>query len=278
MARILDTVPAFEGFARKAGLESPFRRELMIKESYEEQHPDVFAAFNPRFGSPGGRAVIARELTGTRDRVRRAQPLMTEAIENVDPLLPGVLGLADEPSPLHVLMVGQFSTNAAVGRLGDDVAVFHCLEWFESAEGAPVLVAHEGTHAWHQLALGAAAADLPADDLAWMAFSEGLATRASRAAVPDRPELDYFWYGHDAPEDWLAWCQEHHDELLKHFRASLDIAEATETFFGGGLVDGHWRVGYYLADSLVAGLGVALPELVAMTVDEARSAIRTAVG
>ena len=39
-----------------------------------------------------------------------------------------------------------------------------------------------------------------ADDMAWLVFSEGLATQTSRAAVPGQPEIDYFWYGHpEAP-------------------------------------------------------------------------------
>ena len=61
-------------------------------------------------------------------------------------------------------------------------------------------------------------------------------------------------------------------------RASLDIPEAIETFFGAGLVDGKWRVGHYLADQLVGSLGTSLPELAAMSVDEARAAVRDALG
>ena len=283
VARIVDTTSTFEAYARKVGLESPIQRELLWSERYERLHQDVFDAFKPRFGSPGGLSVVARELKGVRQRVGDARPVMTEAIEAVDPQLPTVLGLAAEPAPVHVLLVGQFATNAGVGPLGQDMAVFHCLEWFESAEGVPVLVAHEGTHAWHRLAMVADGrldgleAD-PPGDLAWTAFYEGLATRVSRQVVPSRPELDYFWYGHAAPADWLAWCQEHHDELLAHFRASLDIDEAVETFFGGGMVDGYWRVGYYLADALVGSLDASPAELASMGVDEARSAVGAALG
>lgn len=282
MARIVDTTPAFDAYARKVGLESPVQRELLWSERYERHHPEVFDAFKPRFGSPGGLSVVARELKGVRQRVGEGRPVMTQAIEAVDPQVAAVLGLAPEPAPVHVLLVGQFATNAGVGPLGDDVAVFHCLEWFESAEGAPVLVAHEGTHAWHRLAMVAdgrlPAVDAePPGDLAWTAFYEGLATRVSRQIVPSRPELDYFWYGHSAPDDWLTWCQEHHDELLAHFRASLDIEEAVETFFGGGIVDGYWRVGYYLADAIVGGLDASPAELAALGVDEAREAVRSAL-
>jgi hypothetical protein len=174
-------------------------------------------------------------------------------------------------------MVGGFTTNSAVGRVGDDVAVFHCLEWFQSPEGTKVLIGHEGSHGWHEIALEGRGEKSPADDMAWLVFSEGLATQASRAAVPGQPEIDYFWYGHPEAQGWLPWCEQHFDELRKHVRASLDIPEAIETFFGGGLVDGKWRVGYYLADRVVAGLGRPLPELVALSVDEARAAVRDAL-
>ena len=278
IARIRDTMPAFEAFARKAGLESPLRRELAWKSTYQAANSDVFKAFREASGgSDGGLAAMVKELSNVRSRVREAAPVMTGIIDEIDPKLPELLGLPAEPSPVHVLMVGTFTTNSAVGRLGGDVAVFHCLEWFQTPEGSRVLVAHEGTHGWHELALEQAGRTAPADDLAWMVFTEGLATLASRIAVPDAPEIDYFWYGHPEAQDWLPWCQEHFEELRKHVRASLDLPEAVETFFGGGLVDGKWRVGYYLADQVVGSLGKSLPELAAMSVDEARAAVRDAL-
>jgi len=278
ITRIRDTMPAFEAYAKKAGLEGPLRREMLWKTSYQAANTDVFAAFEETVPmSEGGLAAMVKDLSAVRTRVREAIPQMREIVESVDPALAGLLGVPDEPAPVHVLMVGAFATNSAVGRLGDDVAVFHCLEWFTSPEGTRVLVAHEGAHGWHNLALQRAGQEAPGDDMAWMIFAEGLATQVSRAAVPDAEEIDYFWYGHPEAQDWLPWCELHVDELRKHVRASLDIPEAVETFFGGGLVDGKWRVGYFLADRLVADLGRTLPELAAMTVDEARSAVRDAL-
>ncbi len=222
-------------------------------------------------------AAMVRELSDVKKRVKEAAPLMTEMIEEIDPKLADLLGVPADQPPLHVLMVGTFTTNSAVGVLGDDVAIFHCLEWFQSPEGTRVLVAHEGTHGWHQIALDRRGEAPPEDDMAWMVFTEGFATQVSRAAIPDAEEIDYFWYGHPEAQDWLPWCQQHVDELRKHVRAALDIPEALETFFGGGLVDGKWRVGYYLADAVVGGMGKSLPELAAMSVDEARAAVRDAL-
>jgi len=278
IARIRDTIPAFEAFARKAGLESPLRREILWRDHYQAANADVFHAFDDATGGPGGgMAAMVRELSEVRTRVREAAPLMSAMISDIDPRLAGLLGLAPEPSPVHVLMVGAFTTNSVVGLLGEDTDVFHCLEWFQSPEGTRVLVAHEGSHGWHEIALARAGQTPPTDDMAWMVFTEGLATQVSRAAIPDAQEIDYFWYGHPEAQDWLPWCQQHVDELRKHVRASLDIPEALETFFGGGLVDGKWRVGYYLADQVVASLGRSLPELAAMSVDEARNAVRHAL-
>ena len=259
-------------------MESPLRRELLWKSHYQAANVDVFSAFEVATGGEqGGMAAMVRELSDVRKRVKDAAPIMTEMIEEIDPRLAELLGLAPDASPVHVLMVGTFTTNSVVGRLGDDTAVFHCLEWFQSPEGTRVLVAHEGSHGWHQIALERAGQTPPANDMAWMVFSEGLATQISRAAVPEAPEIEYFWYGHPEAQDWLPWCQQHVEELRKHVWASLDIPEAIETFFGGGLVDGKWRVGYYLADQVVAGLGKSLPELVAMSVDDARAAVRDAL-
>jgi hypothetical protein len=211
-----------------------------------------------------------------RKRVEEAAPVVRQAIEDTEGKLPALLGLEDPArTPLHVLMVGTLTTNATVGCVGDDVAVFHCLEWFQKPEGARVLVAHETTHAWHQLALGRKP---PEDDAAWMAFGEGLAIAASRALVPDRPELEYFWYGHGEVAHWLDWCRDHREELLDHFRASIDAPETVETYFGGGMIQGQWRVGFYLADELVKSLGLPLGELAAMSVDEGRSAVRQELG
>jgi hypothetical protein len=275
VTRILDTTPDFEAFARKANLEMPIKRETLWKERYEGSHPEVFEVFNAEHGSAEGRTALAKELATLRARVQSAAPIMRANLEEVDPALARVLELPPEQSPLHVLMVGSFSTNAAVGHIGDDVVVFHCLEWFQSAEGAKVLAAHEATHAWCELATGEA---FPEDDAAALAFAEGVAVAASRAVVPDRPPEEYFWYGHGNVEDWLPWCEEHRDELLSTFAAGIDSPETVEAFFGGGFVETKWRVGYYVADVLVTGLDRPLPELARTTVEEGRAAIRAALG
>ena len=275
MAPVIDTLAAFEAFARKAALESPVQRESLWRERYEAAHPDVFEGFYETWGSSDGRTAVVRELSAVRKRVQEAAPVVRQHIRELDSSLPEILGRPSEPAPTHVLMVGTFSTNAAVGRLGDHVAVFHCLEWYQSAEGSRVLVAHEATHAWHEIALGKRPPD---DDAAWMVFSEGLAVQASRVAVPDQAEEDYFWYGHPQSEDWLPWCQEHRDALRDHLRIALDKPETIEAFFGGGFVDGRWRVGYFVADDVVSGLGMSLPELVAMDVDQAKTVVRDALG
>lgn len=291
MTRILDTMPAFSAYARKAEMESPIVREQLWAEHYRTAHDDVFEAFFATHGSPDGVPAIARELFRIRERAKVAVPLVRELIEKIDPAvghllgvdpavgdLPGsdpalsgaALGVDRDVSPLHVLMVGTFSTNAAVGKLGDDTAVFHCLEWFQTEDGTAILIAHEDTHAWHQLILGAPG---PEDDLAWVTFYEGIAIRASRKLVPDKPENDYFWYGHEDFEEWLGWCREHRAQLLNGFADVIDEPAAAETFFGGGLVAGHWRTGFFIADELMKTIGLPLPDLVRLPVSAGRELI-----
>lgn len=271
MARIIDTSPAFEAYARTAFLESAAMREQQWQERYEAAHAEAFAAFYAKEPSTDGRKALVRELSSVRQRVAEAAPAMVAILEEVDPQVRKVLGVETKSSPVHVLVVGPSSTNAVVGRLGDDVALFHCLEWYRSEEGARVLAAHEDAHAWHEIALGE---QPPADDVAWMAFSEGMAISASREVVPGRPEDDYFWFGYDGFEDWLGWCQERRDELVARFAEALEEPDAFDTFFGAGLVEGRWRVGYFVADEVVKGLGRSLPELAAMSVADARDAVR----
>ena len=274
MPRLLDTMAGFEAFARKAALETPYMREAIWKEKYEAAYPDVFEAFYATHGSPSGRAAIVRELSRVRQKAEEAAPVVRDAIKKVEAGLPGLLELPADRTPLHVLMVGTFTTNAAVGRLNDEIAVFHCLEWFQEPEGSRILVAHETTHAWHELALDTTP---PSTDAAWTAFSEGVAILASRAIFPGCAELEYFWYGHGEVDTWLDWCNEHREELLEHFGASIDVPDTVETYFGGGMIDGQWRVGFYLADQLVRSLDLPLPTLAAMTVEEGQAAIRRAL-
>ncbi|MGH9278742.1 MAG: hypothetical protein ACRD12_11660 [Acidimicrobiales bacterium] len=273
MPRILDTLSGFEVFARKAGLENPMTREVLWKDVYENAYPEVFEGFYAAVPDPQPPTGVVRELSRVRERVEEGAPVVRQAITDAEKAMPAVLGRPAEPSPRHVLMVGTLTTNAAVGRIGDDVAVFHCLEWFQSPEGAQVLAAHETTHGWHEIALGAK----PPADAAWTAFSEGLAIAASRQLMPGRPDLEYYWFGHGEVDTWLEFCQERYGDLVEHFRASLDASETVETYFGSGLIQGQWRVGFYLADKLVASLGRPLPELVTLSVDEGRQAIRDAL-
>lgn len=276
MARILDTTPAFEAYARTAFLDPPALRESQWRERYEGAHPEVFAAFYADQPDQSGRAALVRELSRVRQLAREAGPVVAGIVEAVEPAVADVLGVSTPPTPQHVLMIGPHTTNAVVGRLDGEVALFHCLEWFFSEDGARVLVAHEDAHALHELALGGARP--PAEDASWLAFAEGLAVAASRQVVPERPEDDYFWYGYGGFEEWLPWCREHRADLLGRFAAELDDPATAETWFGGGLVDGRWRVGYFVADELVTSLGRPLPELAAMTVDDARAAIKDVAG
>jgi hypothetical protein len=260
-------------------VESPFRRELLWKDLYRASHPDVFAAITKAVpGFDLGVPAMVRELSRIRTRVKESAGDMRSAITELDPKVGQALGVAPEPSPVHVLMVGAFTANSAVGALGEDVSVFHCVEWFQTVSGARSLVAHETAHAWHQLALRGAAQDAPGDDdLLWMIFSEGLATQTARTVVPNLAEVDYFWYGHPEMDSWGPWCQEHRSELLELLRGAIGDPAAAEAFFGAGRVAGHWRVGYHLADHLVAVMGIALPDLVTMSVDEARRAVLEAL-
>lgn len=271
MARLIDTTPAFEDFARIAFLDPPAVREQQWRSRYEAAHPEVFKAFYAQVPDTSGRHALVRELSRVRQQARDAGPTTAAIIEEVEPAVAKVLGVDRPTSPVHVLMIGSHATNALVGRMDGEVTLFHCLEWFYSEEGARVLVAHEDTHAWHELVLGA---EPPREDPAWLTFSEGLAIAASRAVVPDHPEDDYFWYGYGGFEDWLPWCRENRDQLLERFAGALDDEGAAEVFFGGGLVDGRWRVGYFVADEVVGLLGRPLPELAAMTVAEAQAAVR----
>lgn len=275
VTRILDTIPDFVALAKAAFLEDRATRGYLWDERYRARHPAVFAAFFDGHGDPDQVPAVTHKLTDVRRTVEPAAPVVARLIEEVEPAVRDVLGLGDLPEPLHVLMVGTFSTNATVERIDGEVAVLHCLEWFGEPETQRVLVAHEDAHAWHETALGIRAPTDPA----WTAFSEGLAIQVSRAVAPGRPEADYFWYGVAGFEGWLPWCKENHRLIFDRFRKALDEDddETTEVFFGAGFIEDQWRVGFYVADALVASLGSELSELARMSVDEGRDAIRAAL-
>lgn len=271
--RVLDTIPTFESFAKKAFLEPPVVRSDLWRKRYEAAYPEVLAALAAESGELSVPAVV-RHLSHVRKLAQRASEVMPGLIDEVEPLVRETLDVPEDPRPLHVLLVGTFAANALVVPIGDDVAVLHCVEWFSGPAPASVLIAHEDTHAWHRLTI-----EWPeTDDLAWRAFNEGLAVQASREAVPDRPEEEYFWYGVEGFENWLPWCRENRDVLLEHFKDALDDAEALEAFFGAGFVEGHWRVGFFVADELINRLDTPLRDLVRLKPDDARAAIREALG
>ncbi len=274
VALIRNTIPDFQRFAARALSEEEGTRQHLWEELYRAAHPDVFTAFFAGHGSRDGVAPLVRRLRGLRARVQEAVSVLPQVIEEVEPLVRQTLQVPEPPAPLHVLMVGTFSANAFVDRLDEAVAVFHCLEWFSGLDPSRVLVAHEDTHAWHEIVLGTTLGHDPA----WTAFAEGLAIEVSRTVVPGRPEEEYFWYGLAGFEDWLPWCRENRDLLRQRFRERLDDENAVEAFFGGGLVEDRWRVGFFLADELVRELGVPLPELVRMSVEEGRQALRSTLG
>lgn len=275
MPAIRDTTDVFETYARSVFLESPVIREQRWDREYEPALADVFEAYYARLPERAGRAALVRELSLVRERVPAAVTAVIKAIETVEPKVRELLGAPEGSEPLHVLMVGPYGTNAIVGRMGSAVTIFHCLEWFHPMQATKVLVAHEDAHAWHEILLGDPS---PEDDPLAMAFSEGLAIQASRGAVPGQPESDYFWYGHDGFETWLPWCHENQDDLRSRFREDIIGAsggDAAERWFGSGLVDGHWRAGYFVADRLVTDLDRPLEELAAMTIAEGADAIRS---
>lgn len=274
MTRIVDTTPEFEAFAQAAALESPYRRDEMWRELYEGAHRVLFDAFYALPGMSRRPGRMTKELPAVRRAVGAASPALREIIGEVSPAVQEILGLPAEPAPVHILLVGSAATNAVVGRVGDDVAVFHCMEWYRSPEGARVLTAHEAAHAWHRLTM---AASPPDDDVAWTAFTEGFAIQVSRQVVPGRPEHDYFWYDIPGFTGWVEWCREHRQELTVTLRAALDDRAAAEALFDGEPKDGPPRVGYFVADALVASLQRPLTALVRTGVDDAVGLVRSAL-
>lgn len=275
MVRIDSTLPDFHRFAGMALETEDADHQQLWDDRYRAVHAEVFAAYDEVTGWDGTPDAVLGQLAGVRARVQEAATIVPDVIEEVEGGVRNLLeATAGDREPLHVLLVGGFQANAFVTRLDDEVTVVHCLEWFAGADPARVLVAHEDTHAWHQLLLG----QPPPDDPAWMTLHEGIGVQASRRLVPDRPDDEYFWYGLEGFEEWLPWCREHHDDLRGELAARLDDPSATEDFFGGGFVHGRWRVGFFLADALVGDLDASLVELVRLDVDEARELVRTSLG
>lgn len=274
MVRIVDTLPDFHRFAGMALNTQDADRARLWEQRYRDAHPAVFAAYDELTGWDGVPEAVLGQLAGVRARVQEAATVVPDLIEDLEPAVRDLLDAGSVGEPVHVLLVGGFQANAFVTRLDGDVAVVHCLEWFAGEDPGRVLIAHEDTHALHQLLLGGQ----PPDDPAWMTFYEGIGVRASRELVPDRPDDEYFWYGLEGFEEWLPWCREHRDELRRRLADRLEDPAATGDFFGGGFVDGRWRTGFFVADELLSATDRTLEELVRLDVDEARALVEEALG
>ncbi len=270
MPRILDTTPAFQRFAGAAVDADEITRQQQWTQRYQAAHPEVFEAFFAADGDRSSLATMLRQLRGVRLRTQAGAANLPDLITAIEPAVVEALGAHGHPEPLHVLLVGSFSANAFVAPLGDDLAVFHCLEWFTDPGAAGALVAHEAAHAWHRRRAGTRAEP----DLAWEALREGIAVHPSRPAVPDLSDHDYFWYGLGSFEDWLPWCRENRELLLDDFRRGLDDPDAVEAFFGGGFVRDRWRTGFFVADVIVTELDLPLTELAGLAPEHASRAVR----
>lgn len=274
MPRIIDTSKAFDAFAASVEMETPLIREMRWKETYEGGYPEVFDAFYTAQGSRDRPAGMLHNLSRVRRHAREAAAALPEIIEEIDAAVGKALGFEPGQGPVHVMLVGTAGANAVVGRLGDEMAVFHSLEWFQAPEPAKVAAAHETAHGWHQMHL---TEEEPLEDSGWPVFEEGLAVQTSRAVVPGRPEEEYFWYGLPGFEEWAKWCAEHATKLRHRLHHALEDPSKLGNMFGSGAVEGHHRTGYHVADALVAEMHTPLPELARMSPTDAASAIRDAV-
>ncbi|MGH7687282.1 MAG: hypothetical protein ACREN2_10760 [Candidatus Dormibacteria bacterium] len=274
MPRIIDTSQAFDAFAASVELETPLIREMRWREQYEDGYRAVFDAFYAAQGTSDRPAGMLHNLSRVRLHAQQAAAALPEIIKEVDAAVGAALGFDAGEGPVHVMLVGTAGANAVVGRLGDEMAVFHSLEWFQAPEPARVAAAHETAHGWHEMHLSGPA---PVDDAGWPVFEEGLAVQTSRAVVPDRPDEEYFWYGLEGFDGWAAWCVENAGKLKHRLKHALEDPGKIGNMFGSGAVEGHHRTGYHVADSLVADMRKSLPDLARLEPTEAAAAIRAAV-
>ena len=274
MPKIIDTSKTFDAFAASVEMETPLIREMRWRDSYEAEYPDVFAAFYTAQGSRDRPAGMLHNVSRVRMHVQQAATALPAIVEEIDAAVGQALGFEPDEGPVHVLLVGTAGANAVVGRLGDDVAVFHSLEWYQAPEPARVAAAHETAHGWHELHL---TGPQPLDNAGWPVFEEGLAVHTSRAVVPGRPEEEYFWYGLEGFEGWAQWCVDNRQKLRHRLHHALSDASKLGDMFGSGTVGGHHRTGYHLADALIAEMNRPLPELARLAPEDAAEAIRNAV-
>lgn len=187
--------------------------------------------------------------------------------------------LATKEDPIHsrlVLYVGQFDDNAFTVPSMDckPVTVFMPVE----NAIAKIALAHEITHSVHiQLAHVKNSFGAPVGETM---FLEGLAMRASQAAVPGLPETAYTQI--DPNDHWLANCYARQDAVLKDIAADLDNAGqevAMKYTFGQGN-HGMQREAYCAAWIVMGKLiasGRTLPELARVPEDKMVDTIRAAL-
>jgi len=147
-----------------------------------------------------------RELLAVEDPA----PLAGEALNRCR----RALDMQDEPT-VH-LLVGFFSPDGFVFRVGAQWQVGIGLERYKTWRPLPIIVAHEVAH-WVRRRLRPHDATTVGDRM----VSEGLSVAFSRAVYPERPLREHL---HMSPAS-LRWLGEHERNLWRRVRRRLDAPE-----------------------------------------------------
>ncbi len=171
-----------------------------------------------------------------------------------------------------VLYVGLCNAAGWVTRInGRDVILLGIekileLNW-QDEDSMRGLIYHELGHVYHkQYGDFAQQSECSERRFVWQLFTEGVAMYFEQMLVND---LRYY---HQDTDNWLAWCDDHFQQIRSDFTRDLPTMTASNQRYFGDWVSYHGRgdVGYYLGARFVQRLCEAyeFDELIGTSVDE----------
>ena len=231
--------------------------------TYAEPHREILEFYEAHYNdlSLASAEVFSRYpnvISNVRAVSSGAEVAITESVNKCAAVLD-----TPEPSGRHIVMVGQFSSNAWADTFECAPTCFYALELIPDLDTLSLMVAHETAHTLHfELS------DLPVDGktVGETLLLEGLATMTSVRVAPGLKDEAYLWPGCETTTAgqkvvaWIADCTAQRAQLTRQLSNDLSKTDPATLgrYFSAGSKDLHpqtpvragYAVGFWLVRTL----------------------------
>lgn len=235
---------------------------LLWKTHYAQVHPDVLDFYRANYGSDAPLETSLARYPDVISNIRAvsagAETAVTESVKACAAAL-NVASTSDH----HIVMVGQFGSNAWADVFRGVPTCFYALELILNVNTLAIVAAHETAHVLHH-----SVSYVPFDGatVAEKLMLEGLATQTSAVVLPGLQDAVYLWPGYRLTTDaedvavWLADCEARKPELKTQLLRDLTSSDPATLarYFNVGSKNRHERtpvragyaIGYWLMQRL----------------------------